>query len=40
MKIALTFGIERDIINPLNTNFVIENGLAKILEILDKLNTK
>lgn len=40
MKIALTFDIERDIPNVLDTYFGIEFGLVKILKILDDFNIK
>lgn len=40
MKIALTFDIERDIPNFLNTYYGIEIGLMKILKILDDFNLK
>ncbi|MFX1496007.1 MAG: polysaccharide deacetylase family protein [Promethearchaeota archaeon] len=40
MKIALTFDIERDIPNVLDTSFGIEFGLVKILKILDDFNIK
>ena len=40
MKIALTFDIERDIPNVLDTYFGVKVGLLKILKILDKYNIK
>ncbi|MFX1355514.1 MAG: polysaccharide deacetylase family protein [Promethearchaeota archaeon] len=40
MKIALTFDIERDIPNILDTYFGIKFGLVKILKILDDFNIK
>lgn len=40
MKIALTFDIERDIPNLLDTNFGVTVGLLKILEVLDNFNIK
>ncbi|MFW9780885.1 MAG: polysaccharide deacetylase family protein [Candidatus Heimdallarchaeota archaeon] len=40
MKIALTFDVERDIPNVLNTYFGTRFGLIKILKILDDFNIK
>ncbi len=40
MKIALTFDIERDIPNMLDTYFGIRFGLIKILKIMDEFNIK
>lgn len=40
MKIALTFDIERDIPNVLDTYFGVKNGLIKILQLLDNYNIK
>ncbi len=40
MKIALTFDIERDLPNVLDTYFGVEIGLLKILDILDNFNVK
>lgn len=40
MKIALTFDIERDIPNVLNTYFGAKDGILKILRILDNFNIK
>ncbi len=40
MKIALTFDIERDIPNVLDTYFGVKVGLLKILKILDNFNIK
>ncbi len=40
MKIALTFDIERDIPNFLNTYFGIKNGLMRILDLLDEFSIK
>jgi len=40
MKIALTFDIERDLPNVLNTYFGVEIGLLKILDILNNFNIK
>ncbi|MFX0042383.1 MAG: polysaccharide deacetylase family protein [Candidatus Hodarchaeota archaeon] len=40
MKIALTFDIERDLPNVLDTYFGVEIGLLKILEILENFNVK
>ncbi len=40
MKIALTFDVERDLPNILNTDFGIKSGLVKILRILDKYSIK
>ncbi|MFX1392508.1 MAG: polysaccharide deacetylase family protein [Promethearchaeota archaeon] len=40
MKIALTFDIERDIPNVLDTYFGVKVGLLKILKILDDFNIK
>ena len=40
MKIALTFDIERDNPNFLNTNFGLKIGLLKILKILENFNIK
>ncbi|MHA2280467.1 MAG: polysaccharide deacetylase family protein [Promethearchaeota archaeon] len=40
MKIALTFDIERDIPNVLNTYLGVKVGLVKILELLDEYNIK
>lgn len=40
MKIALTFDIERDLPNVLDTYFGVEIGLLKILEILDHFEIK
>lgn len=40
MKIALTFDIERDIPNVLDTYFGIKVGIPKILELLENFNLK
>jgi len=40
MKIALTFDIERDIPNVLNTYYGVKIGLIKILQLLDNYNIK
>jgi len=40
MKIALTFDVERDIPNLLDTYNGLEDGLKKIIEILDKFEIK
>ncbi len=40
MKIALTFDIERDIPNVLDTYLGVKVGLIKILELLDEYNIK
>jgi len=40
MKIALTFDIERDIPNVLNTYFGVKVGLIKILQLLDNFDIK
>ena len=40
MKISLTFDIERDIPNFLDTYYGIEEGLIKILKLLDQFNIK
>lgn len=40
MKIALTFDIERDIPNVLNTYFGVKFGLIKILQLLDTYSIK
>jgi len=40
MKIALTFDIERDIPNVLNTYFGAKDGILKILRILDNFNIR
>ena len=40
MKIALTFDIERDIPNVLDTYFGVKIGLIKILQLLDNYNIK
>ena len=38
MKIVLTFDIERDIPNILNTYYGVKVGLLKILKLLDNFN--
>jgi peptidoglycan/xylan/chitin deacetylase (PgdA/CDA1 family) len=40
MKIALTFDVERDIPNFLNTDFGVKVGLIKILSVLDDFQIK
>ena len=40
MKIALTFDIERDIPNFLDTDFGLKIGLIKILNLLDDFQIK